>query len=67
MNTDTIPINEATKALLASSSEVLLDAVVQLTHRIHATTIPERAEELRWQRAMVRAELLRRLREGSGQ
>lgn len=68
MATSVTPMNQATKALLESSSEALLDAIVQLTHRIHGLTSTgatqvamARAHDLRWQRDMLRAEVLRRI------
>lgn len=82
METETLsetvtPINAATRALMSTSTEGLLDALVQLTHQVHAYTeqatdyrrhgmrqrasqAANRASELRAQRDMVRAELLRR-------
>jgi hypothetical protein len=58
------PINEATRALSESSSEALLDAIVQLTHRIHGLSDAghtDRVHELRQQRALIRGEILRRI------
>lgn len=72
------PIDVATPALREARPEVLLDAIVQLTHHIHGETTSAtaarrdaaigymrlhegRAEDLRAQRALVRAELLRRI------
>lgn len=42
------------------STDKLLDAIIQLTHRIHGTEDSARADSLRAQRDMVRAEVLRR-------
>lgn len=60
------PIDYATPALREASGDVLLDAIVQLTHRIHATRsdpigLLDHANALREQRALIRAELLRRI------
>lgn len=59
------PLDPAAKALAETSSEALLDSMVQLTHMIHAIGSEARANELREQRAMVRAELLSRLPGGA--
>lgn len=58
--------------LSTASAEALLDAMVALTHKIHTLTVYEnrgidatyedvRLSDLREQRGMVRAELLRRI------
>lgn len=66
MEATVTPLNMAEAALRASTSEVLLDALVQLTHQLHNMRDarrfdPERADTMRQQRALVRGELLRRL------
>lgn len=67
MNTTSTPSTTTNVDLLLAqtSTEALLDAMIQLTHRIHglrATSEPVEARraELRGQRALVRAELIRR-------
>lgn len=60
------PLDFAGPALREARPEVLLDAIVQLTHRIHATRsdpagLLDHANALREQRALVRAEVLRRI------
>jgi hypothetical protein len=66
METETVtPINDAARALMDTSTVGLLDALVQLTHQVHgltdrSVTTRTRATELRAQRDMVRAEILRR-------
>jgi hypothetical protein len=50
----------ATDALLTASDDCLLDAMLRLTHKVHALTEDE-AEGLRAQRDLVRAEVLRRM------
>jgi hypothetical protein len=58
------PLDPANKALHESSSEALLDAIVQLTHRIHGLTDAgqtARVQELRVQRGLLRGEVLRRM------
>jgi len=61
------PLDPAARVLQEASSEALLDTIVRLTHRIHGlrgTRYTDRANELRAQRAMVRAEVLRRITAG---
>jgi len=60
------PITTPAQVLAAASSEELLDKIVILTHKIHGLTDPSpagkaRAAELREQRALIRAEVLRRI------
>lgn len=55
------PLDPAGKVLAEASSEALLDAVVRLTHAIHGTDHPDAKDRLRQQRALVRAEVLRRI------
>lgn len=47
------------KAVADATTEALIDAIVQLTHMIHATP-GDHGEDLRAQRALARAELIRR-------
>lgn len=47
------------KSIADSSTEALIDAIVQLTHMIHATP-EDHAKDMRAQRALARAELIRR-------
>jgi len=54
-------LDPAGKALTDASSEALLDAIVRLTHAIHGASHPDRKDHLRQQRALVRAEVLRRI------
>lgn len=58
------PADRATQALREASNDALLTLMCQLTHRIHDADgmwPPPVAGDLRAQRGMVRAELLRRL------
>lgn len=55
------PITTAARVVEEASNEALLDVIVRLTHRIHRTTDVQRADELRVQRAIARAEVLRRM------
>ena len=62
------PIDTAAKALRETSSDALLTTIEALTHRIHECKGSTRAgvcdgpcTPLREQRAMVRAEVLRRI------
>lgn len=63
------PITSPEQVLAAASSEALLDAIVRLTHAIHALrTEPtpnfNRLFALREQRRLAREEVLRRLPRG---
>lgn len=67
------PIVTADTALAEASSEVLLDALVVMTHQIHALSELSdgspgrvRADELREQRDLIRGELLARLPKSGG-
>lgn len=51
---------EHAAVLAATSSVGLLDALIRLTHTIHATASEATAAELRAQREVVKAEVLRR-------
>lgn len=61
MNGTISPIQTPEQVLAEASSEALLDSVVRLTHAIHGVTSPVRKDQLRVQRGLVRAELLRRI------
>lgn len=61
MNGTVTPIQTPEQVLAAASSEQLLDEIVKITHVIHATPSQERANELRTQRGLLRAEVLRRI------
>lgn len=54
---------EHTAVLAATSTGGLLDALIRLTHTIHATASDETATKLRAQRDLVHHEVLRRCRE----
>lgn len=53
---------EARDTLRATSTGALLDTLIQLTHRIHESPFrnPEHTADLRAQRDLIRAEILRR-------
>jgi len=59
--TSITPITTPEQVLTAASSEELLDKIVILTHKIHGVGPGARAIDLRIQRDMLRAEVLRRI------
>jgi hypothetical protein len=50
---------EAQAALRATSTDALLDSIIRLTHRIHEAPA-HHVTDLRAQRDLIRAEILRR-------
>ena len=54
------PQDEARAALLVTTTRALLRAYASLTHKIHGAAAGEAADDLRAQRALVEAEILRR-------
>lgn len=68
MNSTITPITSPDTVLADASCEALLDSIVQLTHRIHGLSDAgrtDRVEELRVQRGLLRAEVLRRIQDGA--
>lgn len=70
MGSTVTPLDTAQRALRDASSEALLDTIVRLTHTIHGIhphgpDSKRRLADLREQRALVRAEVLRRIPGGA--